>query len=257
MSRPFGTFWWYELMTTDLPAAQRFYDAVIGWKSQNMDQPGGPYGLFMLGDMPVAGGLPLLERGHQGPAGNLWIGYIDVPDVDEHAGKVVAAGGTIHRQPEDIPGIGRYAVAADPHGALFVLFTPAPGSPPAVPEGQSGQVGWRELMGGELESDWKFYSDLFGWKVAQEIPMGPMGVYRLFSTGGEGPAGGMMTKPPQVEQPVWRYYIHVDSVTAAKSRIASAGGAVLNGPDQVPNGQWVVQATDPQGGFFAVVSNGP
>ncbi|MBV8684332.1 MAG: VOC family protein [Caulobacteraceae bacterium] len=257
MPRPYGSFWWYELMTTDLPAAQRFYDAVIGWKSQKVDQPGGAYSLFMNGDTPAAGALPLLERGHQGPAGNLWIGYIDVPDVDAFTGKVTAAGGTIHRQPEDIPGIGRFAVTADPHGALFVLFTPAPGSPPAAPEGQPGLIGWRELMAGDLETEWKFYTDLFGWTVVQEIPMGPMGVYRLFSTGGAGPAGGMMTKPLQTEQPHWRYVFQVESVTAAAPKITAAGGAVLSAPQQVPNGQWVLQASDPQGGFFSLVSSSP
>src|SRR5271168_1068096 len=197
MERPYGSFCWYELMTPDLAAAQRFYSDVVGWKAQTADQPGGSYGLFLAGDAMVAGVLPTPEAMDPGP---LWFGYISVPDADAYAERVTAAGGAIHRAPADIPGVGRFAMAADPHGAVFVLFTPAPGSPPPAPDGAPGHAAWRELMAGDLESAWAFYSGLFGWTVAQEIPMGPMGVYRLFSTGGEAPAGAMMTKPSEMER---------------------------------------------------------
>jgi predicted enzyme related to lactoylglutathione lyase len=256
MQRPYGSFCWYELMTTDLPAAQKFYGEVIGWKSQTMDQPQ-PYGLFLAGDAQIAGALPMPDASGQDGPGSVWVGYVDVPDTDAFAGKVTEAGGAVHRAPQDIPGVGRFAVVADPHGAVFVLFTPAAGSPPPAPDGQAGHAGWRELMAGELESDWTFYSKLFGWTVSQEIPMGPMGVYRLFSTGGAGPAGGMMTKPPEADRPHWRYVFQVESVTAAAPKITKAGGALLNQPQQVPNGQWVLQATDPQGAFFSLVSSSP
>lgn len=256
MRRPYGSFCWYELMTPDVPAAQRFYGEVIGWKSQMADQPE-PYSLLLAGDAPVAGALPMPDAPRQDDARSFWLGYISVPDVDAYAGKVTEAGGTLHRPGQDIPGVGRFAVVADPHGAVFVLFTPAPGSPPPAPGGQPGQAGWRELMAGDLERDWAFYSSLFGWTVVQEIPMGDMGVYRLFSTDGEGAAGGMMTKPPQLDRPVWRYCFQVESAAAAAPKITSAGGAVINPPQQVPGGQWVLQATDPQGGFFSLVSNAP
>lgn len=256
MQRPLGSFCWYELMTTDLPAAQRFYGEVIGWKAQTADQPGGPYGLFLAGDAMVAGALPTPQAASDSSATPLWMGYIEVADVDAHAAKVTEAGGTIHRAPQDIPGIGRFAVAADPGGAVFVLFTPAPGSPPPAGDGEPGHAGWRELMAADLESAWSFYSGLFGWTVQSEFPMGAMGAYRLFSTGGEGPAGGMMTKPAQVERPAWRYCFQVDSVAAAMPKITSAGGAVVMAPHQVPSGQWLIQATDPQGAFFALLSNG-
>jgi uncharacterized protein len=255
MQRPYGSFCWYELMTSDLAAAQKFYGEVIGWTARTVDQPKGPYGLFVVDESMVAGALPMPDAPREGGMTPLWMGYIDVPDVDAHAAKVTAAGGTIHRQPEDIPGVGRFAVAADPGGAVFVLFTPAPGSTPLTGDGEPGHAAWRELMAGDLENAWAFYSNLFGWTVVQEFPMGPMGVYRLFSTNGEGAAGGMMTKPPQVERPHWRYCFQVESVAAAVPKIASAGGALVNPPHEVPSGQWLIQATDPQGAFFALLSN--
>jgi predicted enzyme related to lactoylglutathione lyase len=182
------------------------------------------------------------------------MGYIAVDDDDAAAIAVADAGGQIHRAPDDIPGVGRFAMAADPGGAIFVLFKSAVEA--AIPvSGVPGHASWRELMAGDLDADFAFYAGLFGWTVAQEIPMGPMGVYRIFSTGGDAPAGGMMKKPDQVPRAMWRYAFQVESAKAAARKITAAGGTILNGPQQVPGGQWSVQANDPQGAFFSLLSN--
>jgi predicted enzyme related to lactoylglutathione lyase len=82
-----------------------------------------------------------------------------------------------------------------------------------------------------------------------------MGTYQLFAlaSGGE-PIGGMMTKPPHVPAPFWTYYFQVDGIAAAVARINAAGGTIINGPMEVPGGSWIVQALDPQGAMFALVS---
>jgi hypothetical protein len=67
-------------------------------------------------------------------------------------------------------------------------------------------------------------------------------------------AGGMMTKPPMVPVPVWGYYFNVDTIQAAIERVKAGGGTIVNGPHQVPGGQWIVQGVDPQGANFALVS---
>jgi predicted enzyme related to lactoylglutathione lyase len=46
----------------------------------------------------------------------------------------------------------------------------------------------------------------------------------------------------------------VGGIDAAADRVRSAGGAIRMGPVQVPGGSWIVQATDPQGALFALVS---
>lgn len=81
--------------------------------------------------------------------------------------------------------------------------------------------------------------------------MGPMGAYQLFATGGA-PVGGMMTKPPAMEWPAWRYYFNAAAIDAAAGRVKAAGGAVLMGPTEVPGGHWIVQCEDPQGAFFGL-----
>lgn len=101
-----------------------------------------------------------------------------------------------------------------------------------------------------------FYARLFGWTAAEVYDMGPMGGYQLWSDGREGNAGGMMTRPKGAAGPPWNFYFNVDGIDAAAGRIAAGGGAVINGPHQVPTGAWIVQATDPQGAMFSLVSAG-
>ena len=175
--------------------------------------------------------------------------------MDAYAAKVIAAGGAIHRGPEDIPTVGRFAVAADPHGASFILFKGIgiPSADAEVP-GAHGHIGWRELQAGDLAAEWPFYSTLFGWTTPSEMDMGPLGVYRMFATGGEMPVGGMMTKMPETPAPFWLYYINVETLDAAMERATEAGGKLITGPMEVPGGQWIAQFFDPEGAIFALVA---
>ena len=246
-------FVWYDVMTTDPKAALAFYKAVIGWSGMDSGLPNHDYTILSIGATMIGGLMPIPEAARKADAGPAWMGYIGVDDVDAFAQKVTKAGGAIHKAPEDIPGVGRFAVAADPHGAGFILFKPASDQPPPVAAGTPGHIGWHELYAGDRETAWSFYAKLFGWRKDTAIDMGEMGTYQLFATGGDA-VGGMMTKPPHVPAPGWLYYFNVDAIEAAIARVTANGGAVLHGPMQVPGGSWIAQCRDPQGAMFAVVS---
>ncbi|MCR5879018.1 VOC family protein [Phenylobacterium sp. J367] len=183
-----------------------------------------------------------------------WTSYVAVDDVDAAAAKATTLGGEVQVPPTDIPGIGRFAVIADPTGAVIAIMTPAPmdETPPSPEAGAVGTVGWRELYAGDLEKAWSFYADLFGWTKDSDMDMGPMGAYRLFSTP-DGPAGGMMTKPANMPVPCWTYYFRVGGIDEAAAKVSASGGALIMGPMEVPSGDWVLQATDPQGAVFALM----
>ena len=139
-------FVWYELMTSDAAAAEKFYKTVVGWKTQDMSQGDMKYTGLLAGDAPVAGLMTLPKEACAAGAKPGWIGYIGVDDVDATAGRVTKAGGRIHVPPTDIPNVGRFATVADPQGTAFCLFKPAaemtrPAADPAKP----GIVGWHEL----------------------------------------------------------------------------------------------------------------
>ena len=251
-----GQFFWHELITTDPKAAEKFYRDVVGWTVQDSGVPGHAYTLFQVGDRAVGGMLAITPDMASHGARPAWLGYVSTDDVDQTAATVRQLGGTIHIAPQEVPNVIRFTMAADPQGAVFyaakglVKEAPAP-----LPAGTPGTVGWNELMASDGQAAFAFYEKLFGWTKDQAMDMGPMGTYQLFAAGG--PAiGAMMTKPPAVPVPFWGYYFNVPSIDAGTEKIKAGGGKILNGPMEVPGGQWVVQAMDPWGAPFNLVAPG-
>jgi hypothetical protein len=250
-----GSFFWYDVMTTDTGAAAKFYGDVLGWTTQDGGNPDMEYAVFNVGHRGVAGLMPLPEemaRAGQPPA---WMGYIHVDDVDAMARRIPEEGGTLHRGPFTVPGIIRLAVVSDPQGAGFLIATSLiKEAPPPLAPGTQGTVGWHELYANDLQSAFAFYEKLFGWTKSDAVDMGPMGTYQLFKTGGEFAAGGMMNKPPAIPMPYWGYYFNVDALDPAMARVMAGGGKILNGPMEVPGPMWVANAMDPQGAVFSLVA---
>jgi predicted enzyme related to lactoylglutathione lyase len=245
-----GSFVWYELMTTDTGAAKAFYGQAVGWGLQEM--PEMSYTLFTAGDAPVGGLMSLPEDARKAGAPPGWLGYVAVEDVDAATARVKQLGGAVHTPPTDIPNIGRFAVVADPQRATFALFR-GQGPAPERPEpGTPGHVGWHELYADDWEAAFEFYAALFGWRKADAIEIGETGIYQLFSAGGQ-TIGGMFNRLSTVPATFWLFYVNVADIDAAAGRVTDGGGKVLNGPMQVPGGDWIVQCSDPQGAMFALV----
>jgi predicted enzyme related to lactoylglutathione lyase len=251
-------FFWYELMTPDQDAAVHFYTKVVGWTATDMPMPGdnsARYTILNVSDRGVAGVMELTDQMRAGGARPGWLGYVRVDDADAAAKSIADAGGTILMAPQDIPEIGRFAMAADPGGAPFYVMQPFPKDDMAPLDPTTpGVVSWHELyssLGDRAAFD--FYAGQFGWESLAELDMGPMGTYRIFGKG-ETQMGGMMTKPDTIPASAWGYYISVDSIDAAAERVTANGGQIAMGPHEVPGGSWIVQGIDPQGAHFALVS---
>jgi uncharacterized protein len=256
MTAPRGKFIWYDVMTNDTKAAAKFYGDVIGWSTQEHPMAGGgTYTVFSKGPTMVAGLMAIPEPMRAEGMPPCWSGYVSTDDVDAEAERVKAAGGAVAREPTDIPDVGRFAVVSDPGGAVFLLFKPdTTEQPKQVAPMTPGHIGWHELVAGDLEREFKFYSGLFGWTKDGAHDMGAMGTYQIFATDGA-PCGGMMQACAQMPRPPsWTYYISVDSAAAAAERATARGGQILNGPMEVPGGAWIVQVRDPQGAHFAMIS---
>jgi predicted enzyme related to lactoylglutathione lyase len=249
-----GNFVWYDVMTSEPKAATSFYSDVIGWDAQEYPMEDRTYTVFRKGPVMVAGLMDIPEAMRATGVKPCWSGYVAVDDVDGDAARVKEAGGAIQRSPEDIPGVGRFAVVSDPGGGVFLIFkSNRQDEPDEVAPMTPGHIGWHELYAGNLDREFAFYSQLFGWTKDRAIDMGAMGTYQTFATGGA-PCGGMMNDCAQIPGPRWNYYIAVDSVAAATARTTERGGQVIQGPHEVPGGAWIVQARDPQGAVFAMVS---
>ena len=124
-------FIWYELMTSDLPAAEKFYKTVVGWNTEDFGGGDIPYKIVKAGETGVGGLMNVPEEAAKMGAKPAWMGYIHAADVDAKTDSIKKAGGKVHRAPEDIPGVGRFSVVADPQGATFMLLAAARPGPAA------------------------------------------------------------------------------------------------------------------------------
>ena len=251
MSDTQGNFVWYELMTSDVNAAVGFYKDIVGWGTQAFEGGTEPYLMWTAGETPIGGVLPLTDELKKTGAPPHWIAYVTADDVDALTKKAESLGAKTSVPPRDIPTIGRFSVIADPHGAAIALFKPSGTGMQRPAEVPDGHVSWHELVSDDLESAFRFYSQLFGWQKTDAIT-GPMGIYPMYGKGGR-TFGGMMTKPKDYPAPPhWLYYVKVKDLDAALARVKKADGKVWNGPMEVPGGDRVAQCVDPQGATFAL-----
>jgi predicted enzyme related to lactoylglutathione lyase len=247
-------FIWYELLTTDVDAATEFYAGVLDWKVAPSAQPDRDYRQISMQGVPV-GGLMALPPGAL-ESGMLpgFYGYIRVADVDAAAERIEAAGGSIQMPGTDISGIGRFAFVSDPQGVSFYVMTPIgeEGSATSFAPGRPGHGGWHELHTGDWKAAFDFYRGQFGWAEVNAMDMGPMGTYLQFNTGSGDAIGGMLNDA-DADHPHWLYYLNVDDIDAAHARVIAGGGQALMAPHQVPTGDWIFPALDPQRARFALV----
>jgi hypothetical protein len=247
------TFIWYELLTSDPDAAARFYGAVLGWQAADSGQAGMDYRFFSMDGVAVGGLMALPVDAVDAGMRPGWLGYVSVADVDRAVGSFIATGGAVYMPATDIPGIGRLAMVADPQGAVLYVMTPVgTGAATSFAPGKPGHGGWHELHARDWPGALAFYNRQFGWDKAATLDMGPLGTYLQFNYGSGAMVGGMMTDRA-VARAYWLYCFNVDDIDAATARIAAHGGQVLMSPHQVPTGEWIVRALDPQGALFVAV----
>lgn len=249
-----GRFIWHELMTTDTGAAATFYQKVVGWNTQSWPQDKS-YTMLLAGKQPVAGLMALPEDAKAMGTPPNWLSYIGTADVDATSARLEKLGGKILRAAWNIPTVGRVAIVQDSQGAVFGLY--APETPmPASNRPSLGEFSWHELATDDPALALAFYQDLFGWEKTSSMDMSPeMGSYDMFGWSGV-PMGGIFKRPPNVPAN-WLPYAMVPDSKKVATTIAALGAKVVNGPMEVPGGDWIVVGLDRQGATFAVHSMKP
>jgi predicted enzyme related to lactoylglutathione lyase len=212
-----------------------------------------PYTALSRGGGVAIGGI--MARPAEVKAPPFWAMYIAVPQLEDAVANITRHGGSAHMEVIAIPEVGRLQMMTDPQGAAFYAFEPA--SQQQRPEAASevGDASWHELMTTDAPAAMAFYQEVFGWRPDQVMDLGPMGRYHTFGRSqGHGMLGGMMNKPKEMAHvpPNWQIYFRVPDVNAAVERITANGGTILNGPMDVPGGDRVVNAMDPQGAAFGL-----
>jgi len=182
-----------------------------------------------------------------------WSMYIAVPSLDEAVAHAKRLGGNTMSDVIEVPTVGRMQMLTDPQGAPFYIIQPEPRDNPPDRAPQIGEASWLELMTTDAPAALSFYQQLFGWELAEAIDMGDLGAYHEFKRGSR-MIGGMMNKPQTMAQmpPSWGIYFLVADINAAAERVKANGGTILNGPMEVPGGDVILNAMDPQGAAFAL-----
>ena len=246
-----GQFSWYDLMTPDAAPAQKFYPAVTGWGTEEWDRA--QYTMWTAAGVPFAGINPISpEQSAQGIPPH-WLAYVTVDDVERASGKVTTLGGRVMHGPEEIPGVGRFAIIQDPQGAMLAIFkseTPSPGfdGTPAL-----GKFTWHELMTTDYRAAFDFYRELFRWQKTGEMDMGPAGTYVTYGMGGKSFGGIYNRKQERANVPPnWLFYANVRDVKKSADIAKRSGGQIVVGPMEVPGGDLIAVGIDPLGAHFAV-----
>lgn len=112
-----GSMIWNELTTSDLNRARSFYREVFGWDWAGSDE----YAEIQVAGRTVGGVMPRpVDLPAEVP--DYWLVYFATEDLEADIARAGSLGATTLFGPIEIPGTGRFAVLADPQGAVFALF---------------------------------------------------------------------------------------------------------------------------------------
>lgn len=242
---------WFDLMTSDAPAARQFYGKVLGWEYDVSGPEFGHYAMARRGS-DVCAGIGQIDAGDTYPPS--WNVYFGVTSADDTVAKITAAGGTVIAPPMDIGEHGRMAICQDPTGAVFGLWQPMRHVGAGL-IGEPGGMVWSEVNTRDAAAASKFYCTVFG--LRDEVMEMQGAAYHMLHTD-EGPACGVlqMTAEWGDMPPHWMAYLAVESAEAAKERVIEAGGTVPFGPFDSPYGRIIV-VMDPQGAAVSLIAVKP
>lgn len=115
-----GALSWNELATPDLDAAESFYGELFGWTTEPLPESPVPYRVIKNADGHTNGGMSSMAAPGTPP---YWLVYFGAESADATLANVGERGGSTVMEPTDIGPSGRIAVAQDPQGAVFALYS--------------------------------------------------------------------------------------------------------------------------------------
>lgn len=121
----YGAFGWNELGTRDTAAAKEFYGKVFGWGTQEEAMEGsGTYTVWTVGEASVGGMIDMDAFQLPPEVPPNWLVYFSVEDADAAIETIESGGGDVRMGPIDMS-VGRFAIVADPFGAVFAVMQPS------------------------------------------------------------------------------------------------------------------------------------
>ncbi len=248
-----GTPSWYELNTSDGKAAKDFYNNLFGWTSE--DNPVGEsmiYTMHQLGDRKVAASFEMTADMAQEGVPPHWRVYFTVEDAQDSANLAKEAGGTVISGPSAVFTAGIMAVIQDPQGATFSIWQPGDHIGAEV-KGETGAVGWTELMTGDREVPKAFYSKVFPI-ITQDEKMANGQDYTLMKLGDNHVAGIIQLSGEQMQgaPPQWCCYFMVEDIDASIAQARALGGDAFLEKMDIKH-VFIAGSRDPQSAAFMLM----
>ncbi len=106
-----------EIPAANVEAASRFYEALFGWKMQNIPEMN--YTMWEDGS-GFGGGFNTVSE--ENPVGQVLV-YIDSDDIEADLKKAEKLGGKVLHKKTEIPGTGWFGTFQDPTGNVLALYT--------------------------------------------------------------------------------------------------------------------------------------
>lgn len=194
-----GRIIWHDLFTPNRPRAMAFYKRIAGWSYRTEHAAdfawGGGAKDFVLAMSEDDTGAGFVETARGMSDG--WIPYVEVLDVDACATLAEKLGGTVLRQPFEVPGVGRNALLRDPHGAVIGISLSRHNFP--APQ---RQFGVDVYLSDATPSPHEFYAPLFDWTLVSAPSGSPDGDTFVGPSGGD-VAVHLSNKLPNGERALW------------------------------------------------------
>ncbi|MGP1283810.1 MAG: VOC family protein [Parasphingopyxis sp.] len=227
-----GQIVWHDLFTSDRPRSMAFYERVAGWHYETEHATdfawGGGEKDFVLALLENEAGAGFAETPPILP--DSWIAYVEVADVDAAAAAAERLGGTIVREPFEVPGVGRNALLRDPLGALVGISLSRHDFP--VPQRQFGA---EIYLSDSPAFPTDFYAQLFGWTAGSPSD-GEQDGNSIAGPSGDEVAMHLVGQPPADMQAIWIPSLKVAEPQAALDDARTLGATAL-GQDK-PSGRY-------------------
>ena len=250
-----GSFCWFELGTSDQPAAVAFYRSMFGWDVTDSSMgPGEVYSMFTKRGLDAAAAYTLRTGQRAQGVPPHWMIYVAVTDTDATSARAGELGGTVVVPPFDVFDFGRMSVIQDPTGAMFSLWQAMKHKGAGI-WGEPGSASWGDLSTPDQSRAGEFYSLLFGWRMVagEDLHEAQPGDYFHIMNGNDmiGGISPAHQRDPNAP-PHWLTYFEAESCSQATAHAKSLGASVYLENMVISEEGHVSVVADPQGAVFGI-----
>ncbi|MBT8379019.1 MAG: VOC family protein [Ignavibacteria bacterium] len=242
-----GKFVWYDLMTDDISSVKPFYAELFGWEYIETGEPGNDYTVVLHKGNPIAGMFELRDvKAEQ--RYSQWISYLSVDNMKFAIEYTKQNGGSIYREPFQLPNRGTIAFVFDSQNAVTAFVKSSSGDPKDEEPVLNDWL-WTELWSNDIENSVSFYNGLLNYEY-KKFKTKAENFYHVLEKESE-PRAGIVKIPYEDVKPHWMPYIAVKDPSVIVDKVEPLGGKVLLSEEGVVGNTAAIIA-DPSGAVFTV-----